>query len=239
MIMGMITGMTTATATIMTTENADQSLLRLLTWLSPAFPVGGFAYSGGLEAAVREGHVGNAADLRDWLDFALTHGPAWNDAVLLAEAWNAGRDRARLTEAADLARALAGSAERHLESTAQGDAFTEATRPWLSHDIHGIDQDMPYCIAVGAVAAASGVALHATLVAWLHALSSQLVSAAIRLSVLGQREAVGLLQSLEPVILLAAGRAQSTTLGDLGSAAVISDILTARHENLGVRLFRS
>lgn len=236
----MITATTMDTVTtIMTTETGDQSLLRLLTWLSPAFPVGGFAYSGGLEAAVREGHVGDAEGLRDWVKFALTHGQAWNDAVLLAEAWNAKGDAGRLAEAADLARALAGSAERYLESTAQGDAFATAAAPWLAHDVEGVDHDTPYAIAVGAVAAASGVGLNATLVAWLHALASQFVSAAIRLSVLGQREAMALLQSLEPVILDMAGRAQTSTLDDLGSAAVISDILSARHESLGVRLFRS
>lgn len=227
------------TTMIMTTEIGDQSLLRLLTWLSPAFPVGGFAYSGGLEAAVREGHVVDAAGLRDWLEFALTHGQAWNDAVFLAEAWNARGDAGRLAEAADLARALAGSAERYLESTSQGDAFTDAATPWLAHDIDGIDRDTPYSIAVGAVAVASGVGLDATLVAWLHALASQLVSAAIRLSVLGQRDAMALLQSLEPAILDTAARAQASSLDDLGSAAVISDILSARHENLGGRLFRS
>lgn len=233
---------TTDTITItttMTTENADQSLLRLLTWLSPAFPVGGFAYSGGMEAAVREGHVEDAASLKDWLDFTFTHGPAWNDAVLVTEAWNAGSDSARLTEATELARALAGSAERYLESTAQGDAFMAAAAPWLSRTIDGISHETPYGIAVGAVAAATGVGLHATLVAWLHAVASQLVSAAIRLSVLGQREAMALLQALEPVILETSARAQTSTLADLGSAAVISDILSARHENLGVRLFRS
>ena len=231
--------MATDTTIIMITENTDQSLLRLLTWLSPAFPVGSFAYSGGLEAAVREGHVSNSADLGDWLEFTLGHGQAWNDAVLLAEAWNAAGDPGRLAEAADLARSLAGSAERYLESTAQGDAFTAAASPWLAHRIDGIELDTPYPVAVGAVAAASGVGLHATLVAWLHALCSQLISAGIRLSVLGQREAMALLHALEPAILETSGRAQTSTIDDLGSAAVISEILSARHETLGVRLFRS
>src|SRR5690242_19307676 len=99
--------MTTTITTIMTTDS--QSLLRLMTWLSPAFPVGGFAYSGGLEAAVREGHVNDAAELEEWLESAITHGQFRNDAVLLAEAWNAQGDTERLTDVADLARALAGS----------------------------------------------------------------------------------------------------------------------------------
>lgn len=223
----------------MTTENGHQPLLRLMTWLSPAFPVGGFAYSGGLETAVREGHVLTAADLQDWLETALRHGQFWNDAVLLAAAWRARGDAARLEEISDLARALAGSAERHLEITAQGNAFIDAALPWLSSADDEIGRDTPYAVAVGIVAARNGIELHATLVAWLHALASQLVSAGIRLSVLGQRQAMALLATLEPGLLEVAGRACETTLADLGSATVIADILSARHENLNVRLFRS
>jgi urease accessory protein len=223
----------------MTTEDSHQSLLRLMTWLSPAFPVGGFAYSGGLEAAVREGHVSNAGDLQDWLETALRHGQFWNDAVLLAAAWRSRDDAGRLAEIADLARALAGSAERHLEITAQGNAFVDAALPWSSSLLDRIERDTPYAVAVGAVAAANGVGLQATLVAWLQALASQFVSAAIRLSVLGQRQATALLAALEPSLLDIAGRAQGATLDDLGSATFIADILSARHENLNVRLFRS
>lgn len=226
------------TTTTMTTDGSDRSLLRLLTWLSPAFPVGGFAYSGGLETAVREGHVRNAADLKGWLDAALQHGTFWTDAVLLAEAWHAGSQGERLTETAELARALAGSAERYVEITAQGDAFMAAAAPWCT-PVAPLDRDMPYSVAVGTVAAAGGVGLHATLVAWLHAATSQLVSAAIRLSVLGQRDGMALMAEIEPAVLKTALRAESSTLDDLGSATVIADILSARHELPSTRLFRS
>lgn len=236
----MPTGTTTTTimiTTIMTTDH--QALLRLMTWLSPAFPVGGFAYSGGLEAAVREGLVVNATGLRQWLESAIDHGQFHNDAVLLAEAWHADGDAARLADVADLARALAGSAERHLEITAQGDAFVEAAVPWSPAIAGTLGHEIPYAVAVGAVAAANGVGLQDILVAWLHALTSQIVSAAIRLSVLGQREAMALLAELEPAILGAAARARNSTLDDLGSATVIADIMSARHEQLHSRLFRS
>lgn len=233
-----ITTGTTTITTIMTTDDPERSLLRLLTWLSPAFPVGGFAYSGGLEMAVREGHVTNAADLRDWLETALAHGQFRNDAVLLAEAWNARGDAERLAEVTDLARALAGSAERYLEISAQGDAFLDAATPW-SPSVDALERETPYAVAVGVVAASNGVDLHPTLLAWLHALTSQLVSAAIRLGVLGQREAMALIAGLEPAVLDTARQAQSSTLDDLGSATVIADILSARHEHLHSRLFRS
>jgi urease accessory protein len=223
----------------MTTERPEQSLLRLLTWLSPAFPVGGFAYSGGLETAVREGHVTNASELRDWLETGLHHGTYWNDAVLLAEAWKARGDAGRLRDVADLARALAGSAERHLELTAQGEAFMEAAAPWSPAQPDGLDRTVPYPVAVGAVAADNGVALHETLVAWLHALVSQSVSAAIRLGVLGQREAMAVISVLEASVLKTADRARTSSPDDLGSATILADIMSARHETLGSRLFRS
>lgn len=223
--------------TIMTTD--APSLLRLMTWLSPAFPVGGFAYSGGLETAVREGYVNDAAELKEWLESAITYGQFRNDAVLLAEAWNAGDDAERLTDVADLARALAGSDERYLEITAQGDAFVAAAAPWSPHMPSAMEREAPYAVAVGAVAAANGIGLQATLVAFLHALTSQLVSTAIRLSVLGQREAMALLAALEPAILEAARRGHASTLDDLGSATIIADIMSARHEQLHSRLFRS
>lgn len=217
----------------------DQSLLRLMIWLSPAFPVGGFAYSGGLEAAVREGRVTNVTELKEWLESAIKHGQFRNDAILLAEAWNADGDAARLIDAADLARTLAGSAERHLEITAQGDAFVAAAAPWSPGVAELLGREIPYTVAVGAMAAGNGIGLQETLVAWLHASTSQLVSAAIRLGVLGQRQAMEFLAEFEGIILDTAQLAANSTLDSLGSATVIADIMSARHEHLDSRLFRS
>jgi urease accessory protein len=224
---------------IMATDGADPSLLRLMTWLSPAFPVGGFAYSGGLESAVRDNHVVGADDLGEWLETFFLDGAGWNDAVLLTEAWNAGNDKARRHAAAELASALAGLAERHLETTAQGNAFLEAAFPWLEHLLFDDGQTVPYPVAVGACAATSGIGLRPVLQAYLNGMAGQALSAAIRLSVLGQKQAMSLLAALEPVLLEAVQRAEMSSLDDLGSATVIADILSARHETLGVRLFRS
>lgn len=228
------------TATItMTIENDKQSLLRLMTWLSPAFPVGAFAYSGGLEAAVREGVIADVDELRQWLETLLRHGSMWNDAVLLAEAWQAHDDPSRLAAAAELATALAGSAERHLEITAQGGAFLEAAGAWPHPVLAMLDHTTPYCIAVGAIAAANGVTLDPALVAYLHAQASQLISAAIRLSVLGQKQGVAMLAALEADILDVAACASRSTLDDLGTATMMADLMAIRHETIHIRLFRS
>src|SRR3954451_15457566 len=119
---------TTTVTTITATSMADAGLLPLSIWLSPAFPVGAFAYSHGLEWAVESGAVDDAATLRDWIGDLVTQGSARNDSILVAEAWRAARDPARLTEVHELALALAPSRERLLESASQGAAFVTAIR---------------------------------------------------------------------------------------------------------------
>jgi urease accessory protein len=225
--------------TIMDTDKSSQSLIRLMTWLSPAFPVGGFAYSGGLERAVHDGLVSDAEGLKNWLETLLAHGAWWNDAILLAEGWRAHDDPARLAQLVELAEALAGSAERHLEITMQGEAFAAAAGAWPHAVLEALGDRPPYAVAVGAISAAHGVALDKTLAAYLHAVTSQAVSSAIRLSVLGQKQGVALLAHLESVILQASVEASRSSLDDLGSATVIADISTMRHETQHSRLFRS
>src|SRR4051812_34701555 len=69
-----------------TTQRADErdtrleprldghALYRLMAWLSPAYPVGAFSYSSGIEWAVEAGDVTDAVTLRDWLALLLTDG---------------------------------------------------------------------------------------------------------------------------------------------------------------------
>jgi urease accessory protein len=139
----------------------------------------------------------------------------------------------------ELAEALTGSAERHREIMAQGEAFAAASRAW-PHPVHEIlGEHPPYAVAIGAVSAAQAVRLDEVIVAFLHALASQGVSAAIRLGVLGQRRGVDILAAVEPVILEVCDRARRSTLDDLGSATVIADLSAIRHETQHSRLFRS
>lgn len=214
------------------------ALLRLMAWLSPAFPVGSFAYSSGLEKAVEDGLVGGREGLAEWLSSLLRHGGVWNDAVLMAEAHHASSDQARLAECAELAEALSGSRERHQETMLLGEAFLAAAGAWPeTADLAG--RKMAYPVAVGLVAGLHGVACDKAIAAYLHAFVSQGISAAIRLSVCGQKDGVSILSALEPVIVQVAGRASGSTLDDLGSATIQADISLLRHETQKVRLFRS
>lgn len=215
------------------------NLIRLMTWLSPTFPVGGFNYSHGLEQAVADRLVTDAETLRDWIDTLLGHGSAWNDAVLLAESWRLSGEEADLAAVSDLAEALAGSGERHLETMNQGIAFLAASRAWPLpvHDLLAGGAAWP--VAVGGVAGASAMPLEPTLAAFLHAFAANQVQAALRLMSLGQVAGVTVLASLEPVIGRVAARAAQSSLDDLGSAALNAEIAAMRHETLNSRIFRT
>ncbi|OAP43366.1 urease accessory protein UreF [Sinorhizobium glycinis] len=222
----------------MAEEAATQALLRLVTWLSPAFPVGSFSYSGGLEQAVHDGLVANANDLRLWFETLVNHGALRNDALLLAESYRSHDDPARLQAVGELAEALAGSRERHMETMLLGEAFLAAASHW-PHPVLETLGTAAYPVAVGAVAGAHRTGLEPTLAAFLNATASSAVSVAIRCGVIGQRDGVGVLAGLEAAIAAVASRAARGSLDDLGSAAIMADIASLRHETLHSRLFRS
>ncbi len=226
--------------TITMAERIDtQALLRLVAWLSPAFPVGAFSYSNGLEQAVHDGHVGDAESLRGWLEALLCHGSGWNDAVLLGEAYRAFNDPLRLASVIALSEAMATSRERHMETLLQGEAFLVAARHWPHPVFERLGEGVAYPVAVGAVASAHATGLEPAIAAYLHASVSNAVSVAIRCGVTGQRDGVGLIAALEPTIAEVARKASAASLDDLGSATITADISSLRHETLHSRLFRS
>lgn len=165
-------------------------------------------------------------------------GSAWNDAVLLAEAWHKTIVGDDITDVAELAEAMSGSRERHMETTLQGGAFVDAIAAWSGDPASG-EGPIAYPVAVGSAAARHGVALGDTLIAYLHAFATNLVQVCVRLVPLGQRDGVATLAALEPVVLRTAQRAAASTLDDLGSCTIRADILSMNHETQYSRVFRS
>ncbi|WP_137136221.1 urease accessory protein UreF [Rhizobium sp. FKY42] len=216
-----------------------QALLRLMTWLSPAFPVGGFAYSSGLERAVHDRLVTDAVGLEAWLSTSVRHGMLWNDAVFVSLAAQVVEEQVKLAELAELGLALAGSAERHMETLSLGKAFLAAAEAWPASVFGLLPPDCPYPVAVGAVAAAHRIGAEQAIAAFLHAGVSQGVSAGIRLGVAGQQDGLRILSALETIAGEVAERAAAAGLDDLGSATVQADIASLRHERQNSRLFRS
>ena len=223
----------------MTQDRSVGALLRLLAWMSPAFPVGAFSYSGGLERAVEDRRICDAEGLQLWIDTSSTCGTLWNDAVLLAHAWRSHNDTEALSDVSELARALAGSAERYRETVLLGDAFAEAAKAWPHAVFARLPTSPTYPVAIGAIAAAHDVGVEDAVAAYLHAGVSQFVSAGIRLGIAGQRDGVSILAQLEKTVAVIAARAAVSTLDDLGSATIIADTASMRHETQTTRLFRS
>jgi len=228
--------------------NADEAaaLYRLMTWLSPAFPVGAFSYSSGIEWAVEAGDINDAASLRDWLAAMLADGSGFCDGVFLAQTHRAAsaRDDAVLRDIAELAAAFVPSRERQLETSTQGRAFIDIARAAWSHD--GLDAlvaacggAMVYPTAVGLVTAAHNIPLAPAMHAFLHAVVSNWISAGARLVPLGQTDSQRILAALEPVVVATAKRALEASIDDLGSATFRADLASLRHETQYTRLFRS
>jgi urease accessory protein len=176
----------------------------------------------------------------------LAEGGGHCDAVLFAQAHRAAEaaDDKALHAVAELAAAFAPSKERHLETTAQGNAFVAATRAaWPCEALDRLeaawDGAVAYPVAVAVAASGHGIAAEPALLAFLQAVAANWVSAGVRLIPLGQSDGQRVLAALEPAVAATAQRALTAKLDDLGSSAFRADLASARHETQYTRLFRS
>jgi len=240
---------------IMGTTMADTALFDLMSWMSPAWPIGAFAHSGGLEWAVEAGHVRCRDSARDWLAAALHHGALANDAVLFNHAWRAAQagDAARLAQVAELAHASQTGHERRLEACAQGLAFRRIASDTADLGVAGalyshLMADIPpdeltYPVASAALFACHGIAAEPALTAFLHGALANLVSAAQRLVPLGQTDGQRLLRALREDVLATVAAVVALPDGDpfdqLGSAALMAEMACMAHETQYTRLFRT
>jgi urease accessory protein len=225
---------------IMTTD--QRQLLRLQSWLSPAFPIGAFSYSHGLEFAVEANLVHDRESLVDWLDCDLRHGSGHNEAVFLATALAADDDA--FVEIAELASASFGTGELALEGLSQGEAFLQTVqRVWPHPDLAAMAQSLTarpsLAIAVAMACRAHGIDPAITLRLFLQAWIANLINAAVRLVPLGQTDGQLAQAALEGAVLATAENAASATIEDLGSAAIMVDWASMQHETQYTRLFRS
>ena len=216
-----------------------QKLQRLLAFMSPSFPVGGFAWSAGLESAIAEGIVIDAETTRNWLEGLLHHGGLHTDAILLCEAHRNAFDALHLGELAELGLALTTARERQEELRQMGDAFIKAAAAWPVSMTAPLPAPCPYPIVVGAIAAAHGIDIHDAVLAFLTAQVQAQISVAVRLVPIGQIAGLEILVALETDIAALANFAKTATLDDIGTIAYAADIAQMRHETLPTRIFRS
>ncbi|GAB6841006.1 urease accessory protein [Methylorubrum rhodinum] len=218
--------------------------LRLMAWLSPAYPVGGFAYSHGLEWAVEAGIVADEAGLSEWLGDVLERGSGRNDLILAAHAHAAAGEGAVLEAVNDLALAMAPSRELHLETSQQGRSFLDATlAAWPCPALDAVAQALPgpvaLPVAVGAAASAHGMARGPVLAAYGLAFVQAIVSAALRVAPIGQAAGTRVVAALAPRVVALAEAVEPLGLDALGSATLMVDLGSFRHETQYSRIFRS
>ena len=245
----MNTGMNTGMSTNMTDAASSQDVLRLAAWLSPSFPVGAYTYSSGLEYAVEAGIVTDATSLEEWIGGVVQLGAGRSDGGLFVLAYRAAQqgDTRELQRVIEWADALRPTSELALESAGQGDAFLKTVRAAWPHSgldaLHDLAREIgrkpAYGVVVGAVCGYHDVALVPALAAFLHAVSANLISAAVRSIPLGQTDGQRVTAAMETVIAEIIPNLLQITLDDIGSATPMVDWASMQHETQYTRLFRS
>jgi urease accessory protein len=224
-------------------------LLRLQSWLSPAFPTGSYSYSHGLEQAVEAGHINDRKSLVDWLEADLCYGSGRNEAIFFGEAWRCAIDDdcKKLFEIAELAAAFRGTSELALESSQQASACLATLRKvwpdrvldWLSEILCECHVQPALSVVLGVRSARQGIPANLALPAFVQSYVANSVSAGVRLVPLGQTDGQLAIAELEGAVLAASAEAQKATIDDLGSAAFMVDLASMAHETQYTRLFRS
>ncbi len=215
-----------------TAMNTNQH--KLMAWLSPSYPIGAFSYSHGLEYAIDNGDVTDADSLQNWLLDVLKNGAGRNDAILLCHAFHAPNADV-LNDISNLATALSASAELHLETTAQGTAFSKVTSAVYNADLEA----MPLPVALGAMAAQQEMDLDTVLPLYLHSFAANIIAAGVRFIPLGQTDGQRVLANLFDTFDAIAKTAQTTPLDDLGGICFLADIASMKHEKMTTRIFRT
>ena len=222
-------------------------LYRLLAWLSPAYPIGAFSYSHGVETAIEEGFIKDRASLIAWLRSVVAEGTGRVDGALFAAAWHAAseRDWPTFDAIAERAAAWRGTSEMALESRQQGGSFLSITRTaWPHADLDAADRrlngEIALPVAVALAAAAHAIPLEAALGGYLHAFAANLISAAVRAVPLGQSDGQRALAALENTVNETVAAALAVeSLDEVGTATPLLDWCSLRHETQYTRLFRS
>jgi len=209
------------------------NILTLTQLLSPAFPVGAFAYSHGLERAIHDGAITSAPTLEAWLRDLIEHGGARSDAVLLNMAYAATDDEVAMVDAQ--ARAFSASAERLMETDLQGAAFCDTVLAVLGLNLG----QLCYPVAVGRAARLLDFDVELTTALYLQAFIQNLCAAAMRLVPLGQVDGQRTQHALKASCIETAHRLRGATGADLHNCAWLSDIAAMRHETQYSRVFRT
>jgi urease accessory protein len=218
-------------------------LLAALHLASPALPVGGFAYSQGLEQAFEDGWIAGAEGAFIWIRDAMVLGLARQELPLWISCHAASQRGAwgSVREINDRLLALRETAEFRLESVQMGHSMAKLFGQWPGGAALSALDDVrwAYPAAHAALAAISGVDVPMGLTAYLWAWVENQVLAAVKIVPLGQVDGQVLLHRLKSEIAHAMTVAHQTNPDEAGTGAFGLAIASCRHETQYSRLFRS
>ena len=211
--------------------HTDLKFMTVMQWMSPAFPIGAFAYSHGLEWAIDKDHVSNGEKLQKWITDLLEYGSLRTDSIFISLILR-GHDAKKMNE---LSMALCPAGERLLETKLQGSAFAKVIEDVWQQDIG----ELSLPIAVALAAKNQSIEQDLILPAYLHAFCFNLISAAIRLIPIGQTEGQRIMLELYTTISDLVQTASESEIDDLNSACFFSDVSAMEHEYLQPRIFKT
>ena len=210
--------------------NKHRDMIFLQAWFSPAFPIGAYSYSHGLETAIQGGLINDEVSLQSWISTLLLDGSGRNDGLFIKAAYE-GEE-----EANTLCLSLCPSKERWQETTELGQAFTKVVNESYQTDI---PDGLAYPVAVGLAAQILKLDLTMTLQSYLQAFAANLISVGIRAIPIGQQAGQTCLVGLYPVIEEVVTQVTEFSLNEVGSAALLSDIMAIKHEHSVPRIYRT
>ena len=208
----------------------QRDMMILQAWFSPAFPIGAYSYSHGLETAIQDGLITDEVSLQSWISTLLLYGSGRNDGLFIKAAYEAEE------EANALCLALCASKERWQETTELGQAFSRVANTSYQTDL---PDGLAYPVAVGQAARTMDFDLTLTLQSYLQAFAANLISVGVRAIPIGQQAGQHCLVGLHPVIEEVITQAVEASLDEVGSAALLSDLMAMKHEHSVPRIYRT
>lgn len=225
------------------TTTMDKQLLHLLHLVSPALPVGAYAYSQGQEYAVEQGYLTDSVSAGAWIEGILCHSLAGLDLPILIRclrAWQ-NEDLQQVKAWNRYLRACRESAELELEDQQMGRALMRLLDSMAVTAARAWPRSEAVCFVTAFALAGYhwAIALDSLMQGFCWSWLENQVAAATKLVPLGQTQAQQLLLSLMPSVPLACDRAMALNDDELGSGLPGLALLSAQHETQYSRLFRS
>lgn len=225
----------------MAITTTDRALLRLLQLSSVSLPVGGYAFSQGLEYAIDQGWVTKPAQVESWTQQQLMLSLARVDLPVLRLAMDAHSlgDEGWLVELNELILACRETKELRLTDTAMGEALSRLMRSLAIPTPFSRLEEVSFVVLFAITASHWQIKYETAALGFAWSWLENQIAAATKLVPLGQTQAQILLGQLQPVLSDAITQSNSVDQDDIGAGLPAVAIASCLHETQYSRLFRS